>query len=75
MDLSRCPVLEMVIGDDGDPCWQITGLGMTTRHRQRWQCETHWEAMLVAKGLSPEQCPPLAVRPQRGPWPVPDPGT
>jgi hypothetical protein len=78
MDLDRCPVLEIVIGDDGEPWWQITGLGMSTRHRQLWQVETHWDALLAAKGLTREDCPPLQrpgnSGPVRGPWPVPDPG-
>lgn len=74
MDLSRCPVLEIVIDDDGQPCWQISGLGMSTRHRQLWQCETHWYALLAAKGLQAEDCPPIKRFPMRGPWPIPDPG-
>lgn len=74
MDLERCPVLEVVIGDDGEPCWQISGLGMSTRHKQLWQVETHWLAMLAAKGLTEDDCPPLRRTPSRGPWPVPDPG-
>jgi hypothetical protein len=77
-DLDRCPTLEIVIGDDGEPCWQISGLGMSTRHRQLWQVETHWQAMLAAKGLREADCPPIKRFPMRGPtrgpWPVPDPG-
>jgi hypothetical protein len=75
MDLNRCPVLEVVIGDDGQPIYQISGLGMVSRHHQLWQCETHWHALLAAKGLQPQDCPPIRSAPQRGPWPVPDPGT
>lgn len=74
MDLDRCPVLEVIVDDDGQPCYQITGLGMCCRHRQLWQVETHWQALLVAKGLEPEDCPPIQRFPMRGPWPIPDPG-
>lgn len=51
------PVLEIVIGDDGQPVFQICGLGMCTRHRQFAECQTLWEALLVAKGLHPDQHP------------------
>lgn len=65
----RCPVLEMVIDHDGQPVYQISGLGMVSRHRQLWQCETHWLALLAAKGLKPEDCPPWQHGPQRNPGP------
>lgn len=74
MDLERCPFHEVVIGDDGEPCWQISGLGMSTRHKELWQVETHWLAMLAVKGLTEDDCPPLRRAPSQGPWPVPDPG-
>lgn len=51
------PVLEIVADSDGTPIFQICGLGMCTRHRDFLQCQMHWEAMLVAKGLHPDQFP------------------
>lgn len=56
----QSPVLEIVAGEHGSPVFQICGLGMCTRHQSFMKCKRMWEALLVAKGLHPDQFPVLA---------------
>lgn len=62
------PTIELVIGPDGQPEYQVCGLGMCSRHRQRWQAQVHWECMTAAKGGA-------GVMPFIDPDPVPESGT
>lgn len=48
------PTIRQIETDDGI-IWEVTGLGMTTRHQQLWQAELIWVFMCTAKGINPER--------------------
>jgi hypothetical protein len=46
------PCLELIQTHEG-PMWQVTGLGMRSRHQQRWQAMLRFDCMCIAKGIDP----------------------
>lgn len=46
------PCLELIQTYDG-PIWEVSGLGMATRHRQLWQAMLRFDCMCIAKGIDP----------------------
>lgn len=51
------PTITRIATDDG-VIWEVSGLGMTIKHRQLWQAELIWICMCTSKGFSVDQAPP-----------------
>lgn len=45
------PTIIRLDTEDG-PIWEVSGLGMVTRHRQLWQAELFWVFMCTATGFN-----------------------
>jgi hypothetical protein len=44
------PIIQMVVTNTGTPVWEVSGHGITTRHRQAHQALLIWHCQAVAVG-------------------------